>query len=353
MQMQKIASNRTYSAIGWSLRVLAAAACLWPAVAAAQQSWNPTASDDNNNTAAGSFVLQDHTSGSDNTAIGYAALFLNTIGFRNTASGASALNSNTSGKYNTASGFSALQANTTGSYNTASGVSALGPNTTGHNNTAIGYEALFGNTTGSNNVAIGAGAGSATKGGSNNIYVGNPGATTESRVTRIGRVQTKTFIAGIAGVPLSGATVVIRANGQLGVVKSSARYKQDVKPLNASGELTEKLARLRPVSFRYKTEPNPTHYGLIAEEVDKVMPELVVRDEQNRPDSVQYMELVPLLLQQWKAQQAENVRLHTLIAQQQDRLMRQEAALAELRRTLATRLAALDGASIAGETGRR
>ena len=102
---------------------------------------------------------------------------------------------------------------------------------------------------------------------------------------RIGKEQTKTFIAGIAGTALSGATVVVKSNGQLGVVASSARYKQDIKPLaGGSGGTAEKLARLRPVSYRYKTEPEATHYGLIAEEVDKVMPELVVRDGENRPE---------------------------------------------------------------------
>ena len=122
--------------------------------------------------------------------------------------------------------------------------------------------------------------------------------------------------------------MVVNSNGRLGVVASSARYKQDIKPL---GGAAEKLARLRPVTFRYKAEPAATHYGLIAEEVDRVMPELVVRDGENRPDSVQYIELIPLLLQQWKAQRAE--------------IARQKAEIAELRQMLATRFAALDGAA--------
>jgi len=158
--------------------------------------------------------------------------------------------------------------------------------------------------------------------------------------------------------------VVVNSAGQLGVVTSSARYKKDIKPLaGASGNVAEKLAQLRPVSFRYKSEPEATHYGLIAEEVAKVMPELVVRDSENRPDSVQYIEIVPLLLQQWKAerelnarQAAEIARQRKLVERQQDRfkhqqaeleqekadLIRQQAELAELRRTLTTRLAALD-----------
>jgi len=127
--------------------------------------------------------------------------------------------------------------------------------------------------------------------------------------------------------------VVISSNGQLGVVASSARYKQDIKPLGRTSDgVAQKLVRLRPVSYRYKAEPEATHYGLIAEEVDKVMPELVVRDEQSRPETVQYHELIPLLLQQWKAQQVENRQLRELIERQQARLDRQAAELAELRR---------------------
>jgi len=256
---------------------------------------------------------------------------------------------------------------------------------------------LLGLTSGSNNIALGFGAGKLTTSGNNDIYVGNAGINgSESNVTRIGTTQTKTFIAGISGVALSGATVVVNSAGQLGVVTSSARYKKDIKPLaGASANVAEKLAQLRPVSFRYKSEPEATHYGLIAEAVEKVMPELVVRDRDNRPDSVQYIEIVPLLLHQWKAerelnaqqeaeitrqgelnarQKAENAQLHQLIerqeadntrqrelvAQQQDRLNRQQARLdrmqtelAELRRTLTTRLAVLDTGAKASQASRK
>ena len=123
-------------------------------------------------------------------------------------------------------------------------------------------------------------------------------------------------------MPLSGASVVITSGGRLGVVASSARYKQDILPLAGA---SERLDQLRPVSFSYKTEPGATHYGLIAEEVDKVMPELVVRDEQNRPESVQYLELIPLLLQERQelqakltSQQAELERQRALIEQQSE-----------------------------------
>jgi hypothetical protein len=202
------------------------------------------------------------------------------------------------------------------------------------------------------------------KAGSTNIYIGHAGpAANESKTTRIGQAQTRTFIAGIKGVPLSGATVVVNAAGQLGVVASSARYKQDIRSLD---DAADKLARLRPVSYRYKAEPAAMHYGLIAEEVDKVMPELVVRDDQDRPESVQYLEIVPLLLKQRQADRAELTRQRELNERQSgelarqialnerqqsrlDRLQaaldRQAAELIELRRALDTRLAALDGGS--------
>jgi hypothetical protein len=362
-----------------SLRLLAVAACLWPAIAGAQPP-DPTASDANANTAAGTNALlnvtgvqntaigheallsttsgdyntasgaralSSNTIGHQNTASGFQALFSNTTGASNTAIGTDALSSNTTGNYNTASGFDALLSNTTGANNIADGYLALFANTTGKNNAAVGYQALSTNTNGSDNVAVGfdallnmngnsnialgINAGKNTRSGNGDIYIGNLGINgSESAVTRIGANQTKIFVAGIAGVPLSGATVVVRSTGQLGVVASSARYKQDIHPL---GDASGKLAQLRSVSYRYKAEPEATHYGLIAEEVDTVMPELVVRDEQNRPESVQYLEIIPLLLQQWKAQQAENGRLHELIERQQARLDRQAAELTELRST--------------------
>jgi len=321
------------------------------------------------NTATGSGALISNTTGIANTAIGYGALTWNATASYNTASGFKALYSNTTGEKNTASGSYALYKNTTASYSTASGHAALFSNTTGDANTAFGDHALSGNTTGfqnvavgasalnlitgSNNIALGTLAGAKTTSGNNNIYIGHQGINgSESKVIRIGQGQTRTFVAGIAGTALSGATVVVRANGQLGVVASSSRYKQDIEPLGGTAaSMAEKLARLRPVSYRYKTEPEATHYGLIAEEVDRVMPELVVRDDQNRPETVQYQELIPLLLHQWKAQQADIARLRTEVAHQHAVNKRQEAALTELRRSLATRLAALDAADRGDRTG--
>jgi hypothetical protein len=304
-------------------RCLLAAAFLWPVIAVAQQP-PTTPSDGHANTAAGTDALLHLTTGATNTALGFQVLF-----------------SNTTGNDNTSSGYNALYFNTTGNRNTAIGVHALHDNGAGSSNVAIGYGALSALNGGGNNIALGTNAGSATNKGASNIYIGSPGlAGNESKAIRIGDGQTKTFIAGISDSPMAGAAVVVKSNGRLGVVASSARYKQDIRPLDSTAD---KLAQLRPVSYRYKAEPEATHYGLIAEEVDQVMPELVVRDQQERPESVQYLELIPLLLQQWKAQQAENAQQRALIAQQQGQLERQAAELTALRRALDTRLAALDG----------
>jgi hypothetical protein len=128
-------------------------------------------------------------------------------------------------------------------------------------------------------------------------------------------------------VPASGATVVVRANGQLGVVASSARYKTDIRDLT---DASDKLAQLHPVSYQYKTEPGVTHFGLIAEEVDRVMPELVVRDAQNRPETVQYHEIIPLLLKERQEQRAELARQRAQIEQQGRAASRDHAIIEQL-----------------------
>jgi hypothetical protein len=262
-------------------------------------------------TACGLVALKTKFTGCYNTAIGVYALDSNTTGHINTASGFDALTTNTPGSNNTASGDSALRNNNTGNNNTASGVGALGGNTTGRNNVAVGASALT-NMNGNNNIALGFNAGKNTTSGSNNIYIGHTGGNgSEGRVIRIGKAQRTTFIAGIASRAQSGTMVVVKPNGLLGVDASSARYKQNIRPL---GDASGKLARLRPVSYRYKAEPQTMRYGLIAEEVDKVMPELVVRDDQNRPESVQYLEIIPLLLQERREQQGRIATLERRLA---------------------------------------
>lgn len=281
------------------------------------------------NTAIGSLVLRLNTTGVGNTATGNSALQSNTTGNLNTAAGATALLRNNTGDDNSATGAFALQQNTTGSFNTATGSLALLRNTTANNNTATGYLALQFTKTGSNNTALGAEslrftlgndntaigskAGFNTTTGNNSIFIDNQGFTNDSNVIRIGDTQTKAFFQGIRGKATDVAdaiSVVIDSNGQLGTVSSSARYKEEIRDL---GEVSNRLLELRPVKFRYKADvqkgERPVQYGLIAEEVDKVFPELVVYDEAGQPETVKYHILSTLLLNELQAVQARVVAL--------------------------------------------
>jgi len=261
---------------------------------------NATGSD---NTASGSGALNYNTTGGDNSASGYQALNSNTTGDYNTASGTDALLSNTTGNYNNAAGYFALHNNSSGSQNSASGVQALYGNKTGNYNTASGNDALYSNTTGSSNIAEGYKAGYNLTTGSNNIDIGNLGVAAESATIRSGTTstQTKTLIAGIYGTSVTGSAVVVSSTGQLGVTVSSERYKTNIAPM---GSYKAKLTQLRPVTFHLKTDPQGAlQAGLIAEEVVKVYPELVIRDASGRIDGVRYDELAPMLLNQ--AQQDE------------------------------------------------
>jgi hypothetical protein len=247
-----------------------------------------------------------------NTAIGDMALIYNITGRDNTASGMAALLNNMTGDGNTASGQSALLRNTTGDGNTASGFNALFFNITGARNTALGHDALQ-NSTGNQNIAIGSGAGVALVSGNKNIYLGHTGADSESRTMRLGRFQTKTYIAGVATTPVSGTNVTINANGQLGTLLSSARYKRDIDPMGAR---SEGLLKLRPVTFVYKQdEQGVRQYGLIAEEVATVYPELVTHTATGEVQGVRYQELIPLLLNEVQRQQRELAELRTLVGE--------------------------------------
>jgi hypothetical protein len=275
------------------------------------------------NSAFGTDALYANTVGNSNTACGFHALFLNTTGNSNTASGTSALQDNTTGYANTALGYEALVANKTGFYNSAFGYRALYSNTTGIDNMAVGLNALFYNTTGNENTAFGRSAlQSITTGSDNvaqgyeagfnlttgdyNIDIANVGEANDSGVIRIGTVsrQTQTFVAGIYGTSVSGSAVVVSASGQLGVTVSSERFKTAIAPMGTS---TAKLGELRPVTFHLKTDPHGfLQYGLIAEEVAKVYPELVIRGERGRIDGVRYDELAPMLLNEVQQQQTKN-----------------------------------------------
>jgi hypothetical protein len=271
--------------------------------------------------------------GSQNTAIGYDALQVNT-GNGNTATGTYALSSNASGNNNVAIGSAALDFNATGSANTAVGTqallnnligndnaamgfNALWSNSIGSNNTAFGAEALSNNVTGSGNSALGYQAGSQITSGSNNIDIGNQGQNTDSSTIRIGDPVTHTsaYLAGVKGaIVVSGATVLIGANGQLGTVPSSRRYKEDIHDI---GETSEALMKLHPVAFRYRQPApdgnKPMQYGLIGEEVEKVYPELVIHDSDQQILSVAYHELPALLLNELQKQHRTIEELHKRI----------------------------------------
>jgi Chaperone of endosialidase len=286
----------------------------------------------NLNTASGVSALQSNTTGNDNTASGVYALFNNTTGYDNIASGAYALSSNSTGNGNVASGVDTLFYNTTGNDNTASGVYALLNNTTGYDNIASGAGALYynttgnynttsgvlallNNTTGNDNIGLGFNAGKNIVSGSNNIDIGGSGTADESNTIRIGTLgtQQQTFIAGISAAPVTGTVVEVNSNGQLGVAMSSARYKHDIRNI---GTASAGLMKLRPVRFRYKNDLSGTlQYGLVAEEVERVYPELVTRGLDGKVQSVRYLEFTALLLNELQ-QQAHQMQQQTREVQQ-------------------------------------
>src|SRR5438132_4181267 len=275
------------------------------------------------NTAVGHSTLLSNTSGNDNTAIGVLALFRNTLGSHNTASGDFALYSNTSGDDNTADGHFALFHNITGPRNTATGHGALFFNTTGAANTASGFNALLHNTTGSGNIALGALAGTNLRTGNRNIDIGNAGVTDESNTIRIGNVanQNATFIAGISGAAVAGGVgVIIDSSGHLGTVVSSERFKDEIKPMDKASEA---ILALNPVTFRYKHELDPDgipQFGLVAEQVEKVNPDLVARDAQGKPYTVRYEAVNAMLLNEFLKEHRKVEKLEANAARQQKQI---------------------------------
>jgi hypothetical protein len=279
----------------------------------------------NFNTATGAGALKNNSTSSNNTATGINAL-LNDTGGQNTGHGANALQNNTSGTNNTAAGFNSLFNNKTGSNDSAYGASALSSNTTGSYNSAVGLRALFSNTTGQINTALGYGAGFNVTTGSNNIEIAAAGNTADNAVIRIGLqgTQTQTFIAGIAGSAVTGSDVVVNGSGKLGVVVSSARYKRDINDMGAS---TDGLMKLRPVTFVYKGDPQGVkQYGLVAEEVDKVYPELVVHDDAGKVESVRYSMLTSMLLNELQKETRKNEQQAKQIDHLTAQVARQQAA---------------------------
>ena len=271
----------------------------------------------NSNTAAGWEALVNNSTGGNNTALGYYSLLSNTTGEDNTALGAFTLIYSGEGDFNTAVGEGCMESNNgddntvigsgalffngSGSSNTVAGRSAMTFNSSGNNNTAIGASALDNNTTGSNNIALGDSAGLNLTTGSNNIDIGNSGFAAESNTIRIGSRGTHiaAFIAGISGVPVTGSQVVIGSHGKLGVTASSERFKDSMKPMDKASEV---IFALKPVTFRYKHELDPEcipQFGLIAEDVEKINPDLVARDEQGKPFTVRYEAVNAMLLNEF------------------------------------------------------
>ncbi len=286
------------------------------------------------------------TTSASATAIGVNAL--NSAGTQtgNTAVGVDTLKSNATGTYNTAIGYRTMYNSNSGGQNTAVGFGAMG-NANGSYNVALGYNTLN-STTGSDNIAIGQGAGSGVATGSRNIYIGTyvgPATAEETGTIRIGNINyhNQTFIAGgsvylgssagpstagesatirigssgfhnqafIAGVlykPLTGALpVYIDTDGKLGTQVSSLQYKEQV---NDMGDVSDGLMKLRPVTFYYKPEYSPgpriLQYGLIAEEVAMVSPNLVHYDQATgEPQSVYYHNINVMLLGEVQKQRRE------------------------------------------------
>jgi Chaperone of endosialidase len=269
------------------------------------------------NTATGAGALLFNTA-DQNTAFGAAALLFNTIGADNVAIGAQALVFNSDGDFNTAVGTQALSSNTIGLSNTAVGAGALFSNTEGHQNVAIGNGALLSNTTGILNIALGWNAGRDLTTGNNNIDIFNTGEAGDDGTIRIGStsLQTATYIAGISGATASGgAAVFVAADGKLGTLTSSARFKDEIKPMD---EASEAILALKPVTFRYKKEVDPNsipQFGLVAEDVAKVNPDLVARDAKGELYTVRYEAVNAMLLNEFLKEHRKNEEQEKTIAE--------------------------------------
>jgi hypothetical protein len=336
-----------------------------------------------NNTAEGTQALFSLTTGTDNTAIGFNTLINNTTGSLNTATGSLALNSNTTATGNTAVGYQALYSNTSGGGNNAFGSQALLSNISGIRNLAVGSGALGSLTSGDLNVAVGnialfqgvtvnfntalgrgalfrsqgdqnvglgffAGA-NLSNGGTNNIYIGNAGPVpigTESNTIRLGTqtattvttggveshpmpAHTATFIAGISGAAVTGSAVLVSSSGQLGVRASSKRFKEEIKPMD---EASEAILALKPVTFRYKKEidaERTPQFGLVAEDVAKVNPALVARDEQGKVYTVRYDAVNAMLLNEF-------LKEHRKVEEQSRNIQEQDATITQLKKEMQT-----------------
>jgi trimeric autotransporter adhesin len=309
--------------------------------------WSNTDGSYNTGVGAGTllFNIGDQTTGdgTQNTAIGAAALLFNTTGLANTATGVTALLNNIEGNGNTANGWGALSNNNgnppDGSANTAVGAGALFSNTTGDSNTAIGLNALVNNTTGSGNTAVGVRALDHNTSGGLNIALGvNAGhdVVAAQNVICIGLnvfgadVGDSCFIGNIFGeTSASGAAVYVNSNHRLGTLTSSNRFKDDIKPME---RLSEALFALKPVTFHYKKEIDPAgmqQFGLVAEDVEKISPDLVVRDKEGKPYSVRYEQVNAMLLNEFLKEHRTVQEQKATIAELKSTVEKQEATNAQ------------------------
>jgi hypothetical protein len=268
------------------------------------------------NTAVGLFSLRSDTTGGLNTALGAGTLLANTSS-ENTATGAGTLLSNTTGSSNTGNGAFALFSNSTGNFNTAVGDRALF-NNTGDDNTAIGNGALFQNTTGLGNIALGVNAGFAVTTAGNVISIGIPG----------GNVTNSCFIGNIRAVTTANNNaipVLVDSSGQLGTASSSRRFKKDIKRMDTASQA---ILALKPVTFHYKSDnTNRPEFGLIAEEVAGVNPDLVIYDADGKPYTVRYEAVNAMLLNEFLKEHKKG--------EQQDRKIEElEATVAKLEAVL-------------------
>src|SRR5437773_1355179 len=251
----------------------------------------------------------------------------------NTAEGESALFSLTTGFDNTAIGFQALYFKHPGSSNPASGAHALALNTTRSENTANAHSALLNNPSGSSNIALGDSAGANLTIGSNNIDIGSAGVAGEANAIRIGTAgtQTATFIAGISGATVArGVAVVIDTDGHLGVKHSSARFKEAIKPMDKASEA---VLSLQPVTFRYKHDLDPDgipQFGLVAEQVEKINPDLVARDQEGKPYTVRYEAVNAMLLNEFLKEHRRVEQQAAAITEMKSSAAKQDATAARL-----------------------
>jgi Chaperone of endosialidase len=272
-----------------------------------------------NNMAQGWFSLFSNTTGRDNTADGFQALYSNTEGISNTAEGSQALYSNIAGSYNTAVGRLALYTGTLGNFNTGIGQIAL-YNTTAGANTAVGYGALYSDTTGRNNTALGYNAGFNVIDALNVICLG---------YNVLGRnVSNSTWIGNVYGISTQNGTtapVIVSADGQLGTVASSARFKKDIATMEKASDA---ILSLRPVTFHYKNDAKETpQFGLVAEEVAKVNPALVLPDQDGKPYTVRYDAVNAMLLNEFLKEHRKVEKLEAALSAVNKRLAEQDAKI--------------------------